>query len=186
MTGKLPGKRRVSPASVVPRFRRCIPCHESVRRVVAYTEPMAIALNTLEYARRLRNAGFTEQQAEGQAQALAAAMTDSLATKADLRDLEVRVRARFDAQDAKFDARFDVQDAKFDARFDAQDAKFHARCDAQDAKLDARFDAMGTHLTELERRMELRLGERLADLERRVTVRLLAGVAAVSALVKLL
>jgi len=73
---------------------------------------MAIALDTLAYAKRLREAGFTEQQAEGQAQALAAAMTDSLATKQDLRELEVRVGARFDAVDAKFEA----MDAHFDAR----------------------------------------------------------------------
>lgn len=114
---------------------------------------MAYALNTLEYARRLRDAGFTEQQAEGQAQALAAAMTDSLATKADLRDLEVRTSARFDTLEAR---------------------------------VDTRFESMTSQLSELEVRMELRLGERLAVLERRMTVRLLAGVAAVSALVRLL
>ena len=45
---------------------------------------MAIALDTLAYAKRLRQAGFSEQQAEAQAQALAAAMTDTLATKRDL------------------------------------------------------------------------------------------------------
>ena len=50
---------------------------------------MAVALDTLEYARRLREAGFSEQQAEGQARALAAVMTDSLATKEDLRELNL-------------------------------------------------------------------------------------------------
>ncbi len=112
-------------------------------------ETVAIALNTLEYARRLREAGFTEQQAEGQAQALAAAMTDTLATKGDLTDLDVRTNARFDT------------------------------------KFEARFDSLSMQLVEVERRTELRLGERFADLERRMTVLLLAGVAAVSALVRL-
>ena len=46
--------------------------------------------------RGLREAGFSERQAEGQAQALAAAMTESLATKQDLRELETRLDARFD------------------------------------------------------------------------------------------
>jgi hypothetical protein len=37
---------------------------------------MAIPLDTLAYAKRLREAGFTEQQAEGQAQALAVAISE--------------------------------------------------------------------------------------------------------------
>ena len=52
---------------------------------------MAIALDTLAYARRLREAGFSEEQAQGQAEALAAAMTDTLATKDDLRELDTRI-----------------------------------------------------------------------------------------------
>jgi hypothetical protein len=39
---------------------------------------MAIALDTLAYTCRLREVGFSAQQAEGQAEALAAAMTDTL------------------------------------------------------------------------------------------------------------
>jgi hypothetical protein len=42
----------------------------------AILHAMAIALDTLAYAKRLREAGFTEQQAEGQAQALAAAISE--------------------------------------------------------------------------------------------------------------
>ena len=59
--------------------------------------------------------------------------------------------------------------------------------------MDAKFAQVDTRLTEFERRVEIRFGEqaarldgRLADLERRVTVRMLAGIAAVSALAKLL
>jgi len=132
---------------------------------------MAIALDTLVYAKRLREAGFSEVQAEGQAQALAAAMTDSLATKQDLRELEARMDARF---------------AQVDARFSQVDARFEY--------LERHLD---TRLAEQERRLELRFAEqtarfdgRLADLERRVTFRLggitVAGIGVVSALVKLL
>jgi hypothetical protein len=114
---------------------------------------MAIALDTLAYARRLREAGFSNEQAEGQAQALAAAMTDTLATKQDLRELELRMDARF--------AQVDTRLTEFEKR------------------VDARFE-------HLERQFDTRLDGKLADLERRVTVRMLAGIAAVSALVKLL
>ena len=103
---------------------------------------VAIALDTLAYARRLREAGFSEAQAEGQAEALAAAMTDTLATKQELHELQIRMEAGFAS----------VKDSVRE----------------MELRLDARFDA------------------KLADLERRVTVRMLAGIAAVSALVKLL
>jgi hypothetical protein len=121
---------------------------------------MALALDTLAYARRLREAGFTEQQAEGQAQALAAAMTDTLATKQDLRELEARFEARFTGIDARF------------------------------AAVDVRFDSMEKHidtrLSEMEKRFEYCLEAGLATLERRITVRMLAGIGAVAAMVKLL
>jgi hypothetical protein len=125
---------------------------------------MAMALDTLAYARRLREAGFSEQQAEGQAEALAAAMTETLATKQDLRELEARVDSRFD---------------KIDARFEALEKYFDSRLDAQDKHLDTRID-------ELEKRFSLRLSEQIADLDRRMTTRMLFGIGAVSALVKLL
>ncbi len=142
---------------------------------------MTIALDTLAYALRLREAGFSEQQAHGQAEALAAAMTDALATRADLIELEARLESRF----AWIDLRFEKLEARFqqvDARFDQMEARFQ--------QVDARF-------VELERRMDLRLAEhsaryeaRLADMERRITLRLggmmVATATAVSALARLL
>ena len=64
-------------------------------------------------------------------------------------------------------------------------------------RMDARFAQVDTRLVEFERRVDARfehverqfdtrLDGKLADLERRVTVRMLAGIAAVSAPVKLL
>jgi hypothetical protein len=102
-----------------------------------------------------------------QAEALAASMTDTLATKQDLRELEVRLDARF---------------AAIDARFLAIDARF--------GTVDSRFDNLEKHvdnrLVELEKRFEHRLEAGLANLERRITLRMLAAVGSVAALVKLL
>src|SRR5512134_3408231 len=96
--------------------------------------PMAIALDTLAYAKRLREAGFSEQQAEGQAEALAAAMTDTLATKQDLRELEVRVDARFALVDGRLeslerhvDTRLAELERRMEHRFGEQSAHFDAR-----------------------------------------------------------
>ena len=84
---------------------------------------MAIAFDTLAYARRLRAAGFSEEQAEGQAQALAAAMTDTLATRQDLRELEARIDTRF----AQVDARFDHLEKHFKEHLDTRLAEQETR-----------------------------------------------------------
>jgi chromosome segregation ATPase len=146
---------------------------------------MAVTLDTLAYARRLREAGFSEAQAEGQAEALAAVMTDALATKQDLRELAAHMDTRF----AQVDARF----AQIVGQFGQVDGRF--------AQVDARFEYLERHidtrLAEQEKRLEIRFEQqsdrfdgKLADLERRVTLRLggitVAGIGVVSVLVKLL
>lgn len=50
--------------------------------------------DTLVYAKRLREAGFTEAQAEAQAEALSAVIDQNLATKQDLKELEARLEFR--------------------------------------------------------------------------------------------
>ena len=121
----------------------------------------------LAYARRLREAGFSEEQAEGQAEALAAAMTDTLATKQDLGDLTTRIDARFSQIDARF--------SQIDARFEYLERHIDTRLAEQEKRLEIRFSEQAA-----------RFGGLLADLERRMTLRMLAGIGAVSALVKLL
>ena len=51
----------------------------------------ATTFDTLTYAKKLREAGFTEQQAEAQAEALKAVVDDNVATKQDLKELEARI-----------------------------------------------------------------------------------------------
>ena len=50
-----------------------------------------ITFDTLKYSKKLREAGFTEQQAEIQAEALKELIEDKLATKQDLKELEARL-----------------------------------------------------------------------------------------------
>lgn len=129
---------------------------------------MAIAIDTLAYARRLREAGFTAEQAEGQAEALAAAMTDTLATKQDLSELETRMQAGFAA------VRHEVRELEM---------RIDARFREIDLRMEAGFGAAKRDVQEL----EIRMDTRFADLERRMTLRLgtmlVAGIGAVSALV---
>ena len=51
-----------------------------------------IAFDTLAYAKKLKAVGFTEEQAEVQAEALAEMVNETLATKRDLKELEVTLR----------------------------------------------------------------------------------------------
>ena len=55
---------------------------------------MPVIFDTLVYARRLKGAGVSDEQAEVQAEALAAVVTDVVATKQDLRELEYRLTIR--------------------------------------------------------------------------------------------
>ncbi len=48
----------------------------------------ALAFDTLQYAKRLKQAGFTDEQAEIQAEALSELIDERLATKLDLKELE--------------------------------------------------------------------------------------------------
>jgi hypothetical protein len=49
------------------------------------------SFDTLTYAKKLQEAGFTPRQAEAQAEALRAVVDENLATKHDLKELEGRL-----------------------------------------------------------------------------------------------
>lgn len=109
-----------------------------------------LAFDSLRYARRLREAGVPEPQADVQAELMAEAFgfyADNILTKdhfeavLDSRFGEFRAQMdqRFVEQDAKFDRRFAEQDAKFDKRFAEQDAKFDKCFADQDARFTGSF-----------------------------------------------
>jgi hypothetical protein len=54
----------------------------------------AIAFDTLAYAKKLKASGFTEEQAEVQAEAMADLVNEHLATKRDLKELEMSLVLR--------------------------------------------------------------------------------------------
>ncbi len=145
---------------------------------------MGFALDTLAYARRLRDSGLSEQQAEGQARALAAAMTDSFTTKQDLHEIETHVDGRFEqagahmeVRFAQFDTRFAQAAAQMDIRFAQVDTRFEqfaAQMDVRFAQVDTRFEQFAArfvqidhHLVEMEKRIEIRLSEQ----EKRIEIR---------------
>jgi predicted RNase H-like nuclease (RuvC/YqgF family) len=63
----------------------------------------AIAFDTLKFAKRLKEAGFTEQQAEALAAAEAEFIEDNLATKRDLKELETALKRDIKELDVKIE-----------------------------------------------------------------------------------
>ena len=75
----------------------------------------SLAFDSLKFARRLKQAGVPDAQAEAQAELMAEAFVfnmDSLVTR--------------DYLDARLDARFAEQDARLEARFAEQEARIEA------------------------------------------------------------
>ena len=54
-----------------------------------------LIFNSLDYAKRLEQAGFTREQAETQANIMTEIVDEKMATKRDLRELELRMTIRF-------------------------------------------------------------------------------------------
>jgi len=57
----------------------------------------AIAFDTLAYAKKMKAVGFTEEQAEVQAEAISELINDQLTTKQDLHELELRLTVKVGA-----------------------------------------------------------------------------------------
>ena len=56
----------------------------------------ALAIDTLDYARKLIDAGVPEKQAEAQARVLAEIVESSLATKRDIKELELKIELKIE------------------------------------------------------------------------------------------
>ena len=89
----------------------------------------AIAFDTLKFARRLKEVGVPEAQAEVQAELMAEAFVFNMDALVTRDYLDQCLDARFAEHEArmlaKMDARFAAQDARFEARFQAIEVRLH-------------------------------------------------------------
>ena len=95
----------------------------------------ALAFDSLKFARRLKEVGVPDKQAEAQAEIMAetfGSYVDNLVTKDYL---DARLDARFLEQDARIDARLAEQDIRIEARFSQQDLYIEQRFSRIDVKL---------------------------------------------------
>jgi hypothetical protein len=103
---------------------------------------MALLIDTLAYARRLRDAGFTEAQAEAQASALAFMLSEEVATKRDLEKLATRES---------------VDELRQEIRQEIQELRHEFRRD-----LDTGLSSLRLEMGRVEQRLTVRLGLMLA------------------------
>jgi hypothetical protein len=99
---------------------------------------VAVAFDTLEYARRLQDAGIAAPQAEAQARALADALTGRVASPSDLDALEARLVSRIDAFDRRLNGRIDG----LEGRIDALDSRLNGRIDGLEGRIDGRIEKL--------------------------------------------
>ncbi len=119
----------------------------------------AAMLDTLRCARNLKDAGFTQQQADGTARILGDALAgvatreDLAATKKGLDEaiagLRTEVQHGFAAQKAEMKGALAALKAEVDARFAAQKADMDARFAAQKADMDRALAEQKTEITQL-------------------------------------
>ena len=74
-----------------------------------------LLFDRLAYVDRLKAGSFSEQQARAAADALGEALTETVATKADIAQLETKMETRFSALDVRF-ANLDTRFAAIETR----------------------------------------------------------------------
>jgi hypothetical protein len=124
----------------------------------------AIAFDTLKFAKRLKEAGFSEAQAEGLATAGAEFIEDNLATKRDLKELEAALRAEIKQLDVK------IEQFHSDLQRDMKELEINLQRDMKGLEISLKRDSK-----DLEYRMIIKLGTLMV-----------VAVSAMAALTKLL
>lgn len=137
---------------------------------------MPIQFDTLDYARRLASSGVPTVQAEAHAAALGDVLGSAVVVhgelaavehhvlgeiklvRQELKQLEQKIDARFDASEQKINARFDASEQKINARFEAWEQKSNARFEAWEQRIDSRASIAQQGLDARLERMDLRHG----------------------------
>lgn len=104
-----------------------------------------VLFNQFAYSDRLKAGGFSDEQARASVDALASALSETVATSHQLDAVEQRLDAKIE----KLDAKIDAVEQKFDAKIEKLNTKIDAVEQRLDAKIDARVDGLEQKLTAL-------------------------------------
>ena len=103
----------------------------------------AVPFDTLKLARALRQASFTNEQAEGAAEAIAGALQADLATKGDL--AEVRAGLKGDIAELKAELKGDIAELKAELKGDIAEIRSELR--EQGLRLDAKIETVRSEIS---------------------------------------
>jgi septal ring factor EnvC (AmiA/AmiB activator) len=134
---------------------------------IIFSAMSAIAFDTLKFAKRLKEAGFTEQQAEALADAEAEFIEQNLATKRDIADIKRDIA----------DVKRDIKELEVTLRNEIKqlDVTLRGEIKQLDVKIEQIRSDLARDLKDLEYRMTIKLGTMMV-----------VAVAAMATLVKLL
>ncbi|OBV40827.1 hypothetical protein ASR47_102032 [Janthinobacterium psychrotolerans] len=162
---------------------------------------MPIQFDTLDYARRLASSGVPTEQAEAHAAALGDVLGSAVVVhgelaavernvlgeiklvRQELKQLEQKIDARFDASEQKINARFDASEQRINARFEAWEQKSNARFEAWEQRIDSRASIAQQGLDARLERMDLRHGADIRHLYWMMGTLILLSVGILSRLV---
>ena len=119
-----------------------------------------VTFDTLKAAQELSKAGFEDRQAGALVETISKAVSETVATKADLQLLRFDfdllrsdfglLRSEFELLRQSVDNRFDQVDSKFDqvdSRFERMESKFDGKLDALENKIVIKLGALMVTLT---------------------------------------
>lgn len=107
----------------------------------------AIVFDTLVYAERLEEAGFTRDQAHGQARALRELFTDQIATSQDIAVLDASVSARIEKTEVDLTRKIAKTEADLARKIEKTEADLTRKIEKTEADLTMRIDQIRTDLT---------------------------------------
>jgi flagellar motor switch/type III secretory pathway protein FliN len=126
-------------AATLPRDRDTMPSlnHRSQHCMTA------IVFDTLAYMERLEGAGFTREQANGQAHALRDLFADQIATSQDIADLSTKI----EKTEADLARRIDRTEADLARRIDRTEVDLTRKIEKTEADLTTKIDQVRIDLT---------------------------------------
>ncbi|HEX7986399.1 MAG TPA: hypothetical protein VF616_22950 [Duganella sp.] len=138
---------------------------------------MPIKFDTLEYARKLVEAGIPADQADAHAQALSDALATASATPAELVLVRSELLARMDMLKSEVYARIDLLQSEVYARIDLLQSEVYARIDLLKTEIYGRLDLLKSEIDARLDRFDARLESKLRPLRWLLGVALVAQVA---------
>jgi len=103
---------------------------------------MPIKFDTLEYARKLAEAGIPADQAEAQANALSDVLAEATVAPSELVLLRTDMTARIEMLRADIYAKLKALEENFNAKLEALEERFNAKLQALEARMNAKFNAL--------------------------------------------